>query len=254
MKILVTGNKGFIASNLIRCLQGAGGVNLLPVCRDTTTTQLYKYLDVADYIFHLAGEVRPGASAEDYINNNSLLTKLIIDHLIENRRTAPLLMVSSYYAVNPGPHLGIYGQTKRECELYLEQYQSTGARIIIYRLPHVFGEGAKPNHNSVITTWIYNMIHRLPIKVYDRTAMMTYCYVQDVVREFVNSLIHTKLNGYLEIPVTYVISLGDVVDYIEDIANGIERDNEFYSKLKVTYHYYQNQARESGTLPENDRN
>ena len=117
-------------------------------------------------------------------------------------------------------------------------------KCYIYKLPHVFGEGCKPNYNSVITTWIYNSIKNFDIVIHDRKIKMNYIYIWDIVDEFIALLTFTPDNLYLKPQLIYHTTLGDVLDYIEEFkvnANNASYaivDNEFKSKLYVTYQSY----------------
>ncbi len=239
--ILVTGAAGFIGSALVSKLHSDGN-NVLQFVRSSTSEELDDCLRKADFIFHLAGEVRPDSNAESFIESNTGLTDLIVSRLTELKLSTPVVFSSTVHAIHPK---NSYGETKRQSEELLEQYSlSANAPVTIYRLPHMFGEGCKPNYNSVITTWIYNLIHGLDIVVYDRDIEMTYCYVGDLVQDCVN-LISSKLTGcqFLEPSIVYPVSLGEVVDLLIRIHNETEEKkgeaDAFSKRVLSTYLSYQ---------------
>lgn len=241
--VLVTGSNGFIGKNLINELKKNSGINILEFQRHNTVEELKELLAQSDLVFHLAGEVRPTSSSEDFERSNVTLTKSIIDILAQKKRYIPILYASSIHAKLSKND---YGKTKRESEILIEDYLKKHAvRCTIYRLPHVFGEGCKPNYNSVISTWIYNSIMDLDINVFDRDIQMNYVYVQDIVKEFSHFIDNTMTNDlYMEPKTTYHTTLGDVVDYITEFKENIEKNDyqvsgdEFKEKLFKTYKYY----------------
>ena len=239
--ILVTGSAGFIGSALVSELQSAG-YKVLPFVRSSTPEDLDDYLKRADFIFHFAGEVRPDSSDERFVESNTGLTALIVNRLSELKLSTPVVFSSTVHAINPK---NLYGETKRQSEELLEEYSaSANAPVSIFRLPHMFGEGCKPNYNSVISTWIYNLIHDLEIVVYDREIAMTYCYVGDFVQDCIK-LLSSQLTGcqFLEPSLVFPVSLGKVVDLLNRIHNeGVEREegiDAFSERVLSTYLSYQ---------------
>ena len=149
LNILVTGSKGFIGKNLLKRLNSED-FNLLEFNRNDSLDKLEKLILQSDFIVHLAGEVRPNSSSDDFTNSNTLLTQNIIEILGKHQKNTPILMASTIHAKLLKNE---YGKTKREAELLIENYvNKTTTNCFIYRLPHVFGEECKPNYNSVIST------------------------------------------------------------------------------------------------------
>ncbi len=245
LNILVTGSKGFIGKNLLKKLDDKT-FNVLEFNRDDSLDTLEELINNSDFIIHLAGEVRPNSSSEDFKNSNTMLTKNIIDILEKDNKYIPILMASTIHAKLLKNE---YGKTKREAEILVENYaKQTDTNCFIYRLPHVFGEGCKPNYNSVISTWIYNSLHDLEINVFDRNIEMHYVYVQDIVDEFL-SVIEAKTSQemYMEPKKVYQTTLGEVVDMIAEFKQNIQNqdykpdESEFKQKLFNTYlDYYRN--------------
>ncbi|KLE04664.1 hypothetical protein AF78_07995 [Aliarcobacter butzleri L353] len=243
--ILVTGSKGFIGKNLLKKLE-IKNFNILEFNRNDSLKNLEDKIIKSDFIIHLAGEVRPNSSDDDFKNSNMLLTKNIVDILYKCDKKIPILMASTIHAKFLKNE---YGKTKREAEVLIEKYsKEKDINCTIYRLPHVFGEGCKPNYNSVISTWIYNSINNLDINCFDRTIEMHYVYVQDIVDEFI-SIIKNQISNeiYIEPKKVYETTLGEVVDLIDEFKHNFIRQDykangsEFKEKLYITYlNYYRN--------------
>ena len=240
--ILVTGSKGFIGKNLIAKLKKNGNTTIYEYTRKSTLEELESYIDKIDFIFHLAGEVRLKSDDRAFKESNTTLTKNIIDLLERKRHFVPIVMASSIHAKLQKNQ---YGITKREAELFIETYAKEYQVFAInYRLPHVFGEGCKPNYNSVISTWIYNIIHDKDVVVFDRDIKMEYAYVQDVVDEFIKYLNDTKNCSeiYAFPKITYHTTLGEVVDLLHTFKNGIAeeyKEDSFEKKLYKVYLDYE---------------
>lgn len=240
--ILVTGAKGFIGSNLIKRFQNLNNINIIEFNRNSSLKTLEEQIGSVDFIFHFAGEVKPKSSDNDFEQSNAILTKSIIEIIEKKGKKIPFLMTSSIHAEL---EKNAYGKTKREAEVYLEEYgKHNDTSIWIYRLPHVFGEGCKANYNSVISTWIYNSILNEEIVVFDRAIPMTYVYVQDFIDEALKHLVNDKSYGFCEVSAKHQTTLGEVVDYINEFHNKIDdksysiANNDFKQKLFNTYKDY----------------
>ena len=238
MKVLVTGDKGFIGKNLVDRLKSQD-IEVIGYDKENSYKELEEAIECVDFIFHLAGEVKPKCDDKTFEANNLGLTQVLVDLLERYKKNTPILMTSTIHAIAPK---NAYGATKRDAEKLLLKYsEKNNSLIYIYRLPHVFGEGCKPNYNSVLTTWIHNSLNDLEIVVYDRKIKMSYVYVQDVVQEFVERLNLEDSEVYYEISKVYPTTLGEVVDFIMEFkANNkiVNEKDEFRSKLLKTYNYY----------------
>lgn len=243
LNILVTGSKGFIGKNLLSALKNNKNINILEFDRTNTIEDLEKLISKCDFIFHLAGEVRPKSSDEEFMKSNIFLTKTILDILEKQNKIVPILLASS---IHSKLLLNEYGRTKRESELLIKGYsKEKEINCFIYRLHHVFGEGCKENYNSVISTWIYNSIKDLDIIVFDRNIEMHYVYIQDVINEFVSKLeIKDSKKTYFQVEPVFDTTLGEVVDFINEFKLNILNknykieDNDFKQKLFQTYEDY----------------
>ena len=242
LNLLVTGANGFIGTNLIKKLQKNKEVKVLTFTKAHSYKDLEQLIIASDFIFHLAGEVRPNSTKEDFENANVILTESIIKLLNKHNKKTPILLASTIHAKLLKNE---YGKTKRESEILVEEYANkNNIHSFIFRLPHVFGEGCKPNYNSVISTWIYNSLNDLEINVFDRSIGMHYVYVQDIVSEFISMLITESDAMYYEPQIIYETTLGEVVDFINEFKQHMNdtdysiHDNEFKQKLFNTYKDY----------------
>lgn len=241
LNVLITGANGFFGKATIGRLKREN-VNILTFTRKNNFQDLHDLVLRSDFIYHFAGEVRAGQSSIKYQRSNSELTQNILDILESNNKKTPILFTSS---IHSDKSVNSYGKTKKESEKMIEKYaKKNSTKCYIYKLPHVFGEGCRPNYNSVITTWIYNSIKNFDIVIHDREIKMNYIYIQDIVDEFIALLTITPDNLYLKPQLIYPTTLGDVLDYIEEFKANINNasyaimGNEFKSKLYVTYQSY----------------
>lgn len=242
--ILITGSHGFIGTHLKDELKQSTSIEIFEHTRSDTFENLAKHIEKIDFIYHLAGEVNPKSNQTSFVIGNIETTQNLIDVLEHKNLKIPILLASSIHAKNPKND---YGTTKQKSEeLILAYGNRNNIPVYIYRLPHLFGQNCKPNYNSVISTWIYNSINDLEIKVFDRNIIMHYSYVKDIVKEFSQCLDGKTIRqqGYLEPSMIYETSLGEVVDFLEEFKRNLENayytigDNEFKEKLFATYQYY----------------
>lgn len=253
MKILVTGAKGFIGRNLVAELNNIreGKVktyNLLPDLSvfeydlDTDPALLDKYCKEAGFVFHLAGVNRPKEQSE-FMEGNFGFTTVLLDTLKKHNNNCPVMLSSSIQAERDNP----YGHSKKAGEdLLLEYGRETGADVLIYRFPNVFGKWCRPNYNSAVATFCHNIARNLPIQVNDRNALMTLVYIDDVVKELISALEGNpyKVDKFCKISVEHQITLGEIVDLIylfKESRNNLQVpdfSNAFTKKLYSTYLSY----------------
>jgi len=164
-----------------------------------------------DFIFHLAGINRP-IDKNEFYKGNVELTKLIIDLLIKNNKKIPILFSSSAQVGNESD----YAKSKEEAENLIKQYSNEfKVDCFIYRLPNIFGKWAKPNYNSVIATWCYNIARDLEINIDDRNKILKLVYIGDVIHSFAEKLFRSSENSlYCEVNTTYEKSLGEIADLL----------------------------------------
>lgn len=225
MKILVTGAKGFIGKNLIAQLHNiqsgkarnygltsADDLTVFEYDIDSDPAELEIYCKNADFVFNLAGVNRPKDQTE-FMKGNFGFASTLLDTLKKYKNTCPVMISSSIQAALHNP----YGESKRAGEELMETYsQETGAKVLIYRFPNVFGKWCRPNYNSAIATFCNNIAHNMPIQVNDPNVVMNLVYIDDVVDELIAALQGKEhQNGeFCEVPVVHTITLGKIVELL----------------------------------------
>ena len=231
MKILITGCEGFIAKNLIEHLKRNENLKLYLYCKNDSLTILEAYIKEVDFIFHLAGVNRPD-NVEEFYSGNSDLTKKIVEILIAENKHIPILFSSSTQAILDND----YGKSKLKAEYILLSYsKQTKANISIYRLPNVFGKWSKPNYNSVVASWCYNITRSKDIEVNNPNTKLNLVYIDDVIESFINRLDKNDNEQYIEIDEVYTKTLKEIKELlyrfkenrktliIPNVASGFER-------------------------------
>lgn len=242
MKILITGSKGFIAKNLISELRNRGYEQLLLCNRDTTTEELEQYIKECDVLIHLAGVNRPSNEEEYYIENVGFTEKIV--NLLKNNHKKICILFSS--TIHTGRHK-CYEESKQQGEKILQEYaKESGSSLFIFRLPNVFGKWSKPNYNSVVATFCYNVSHGLEIKVNDPDVQMNLVYIDDVVNEVITCMVR-GIDGtieYVDISQSYQTTVGEVAQAITSFRQVRELleiphvGNPLIKKLYSTYLSY----------------
>ena len=258
MNILITGAKGFIGKNLIAQLnnikEGKAKEERIPSDLtvfaydvDSDPESLDEYCQKADFVFHLAGVNRPKEQAE-FMEGNFGFTSVLLDTLRKYGNTCPVMLASSIQAELDNP----YGVSKKAGEELLFRYaEETGAKVYVYRFPNVFGKWCRPNYNSAVATFCYNIAHDLPIQVSDPNVMMTLVYIDDVVDELISALAGNPMREgkYCKVPIEYKITLGEIVELTYSFRESRrnlqvpDMGDAFTKKLYATYLSY---------LPENN--
>ena len=212
MKILVTGAKGFIGKNLISELKNQKYTDILECNKDTDIYLLNQYCREANFVYHLAGVNRPVDEAE-FMEGNYEFTLILLNALKVHNNNCPIMMSSSIQAELNNP----YGMSKKAGEDLLFDYsKQTGAKVFIYRFPNVFGKWSRPNYNSVVATFCYNITHELPIIINNLSQAMELVYIDDVVVELINALQskENKSGLYCNVLVTYATTVGEISDLL----------------------------------------
>lgn len=212
MNILITGAKGFIGKNLIAELKNRGVNQIMEFTRDGDPALLENYTKQCNFVFHLAGVNRP-QNERDFIEGNYNFTSQLLELLKKNGNKAPIVTTSSIQAELNNP----YGKSKKAMEDLLFQYQEeTGVNVYVYRLPNVFGKWSKPNYNSVVATYCYNIARDLDIQIHNPTSELTLCYIDDILEEFLQALNGnpTVHGDYCIVPITHNILLGELASLI----------------------------------------
>ncbi len=247
MKILVTGAKGFVGRNLIAHLRNIGYSEIYEYDLDTEESKLQEYTADCEFVFHLAGVNRPN-NPDEYMEGNFGFTDQLLSALKRNHNTAPVMISSSIQAELSNP----YGESKKAGEDLMFDYgKETGAEVLVYRFPNIFGKWCRPNYNSAVATFCYNIAHNLPISVSDPSRLMHLVYIDDVINELVGALSgqsHIK-DGYAYVPCVHDVSLGRIPELLysfRDMRKTLsvpDFTDPFVKKLYSTYLSY---------LPEDD--
>ncbi len=240
MKILVTGSNGFVGKNLVASLENIRqnknrtrpALNIEEIyCFDVDTdaSLLDAYCQDADFVFNLAGVNRP-QNNEEFMSGNFGFADTLLKALKRHGNTCPVMISSSIQATCIGRYDTDYGRSKRAGEeLMLDYAKATGAEVLVYRFPNIFGKWARPNYNSAVVTFCYNTAHDLPITVSDRAVELELLYIDDLVEEMLDALegrshacefdgIRTRLcdgGRYRAVPTTHRVTLGEIADLLD---------------------------------------
>ena len=246
MKILVTGAKGFVGKNLCSQLKNirdgkAKWYNLPEPIEaiyeydiDSTPEQLDEWCKECDFVFNLAGVNRP-KDPEEFMKGNFGFATILLNTLKKYKNNCPVMISSSIQATLAGRFgSSEYGKSKKAGEELMFEYgKETGAKVLVYRFPNLFGKWCRPNYNSAIATFCNNIANDLPIQVNDRSVEMELLYIDDLVDEMIGAIsdnehrcefegvetIPTANGRYCFVPVTHKTTLGEIVDIIHECAD-----------------------------------
>ena len=214
-KVLVTGAAGFIGKNLVAALRRREDVSLSTITSDDDWPTLAEALLQADVIYHLAGINRP-KTEDEFTTGNAGLTLQITSHLEELGRKSTIVLPSSIQAELDNP----YGRSKKAAEESLIDYaRRTGASVAIYRLPNVFGKWSRPNYNTVVATFCYNIARDIDITISDPERELELVYIDDVVNTFLRHLDSENEPQRIRysVPRTFRITLGELANRIRTL-------------------------------------
>lgn len=271
MKILVTGAKGFAGKNLCAQLKNIRdgkdrtrpGLNVGEIYEydiDSRPDELDRYCRDCDFVFNLAGVNRPKEQSE-FMEGNFGFASTLLDTLKKNGNTCPVMLSSSQQASLTGRFGNSeYGRSKKAGEeLFLKYQEETGAKVLIYRFPNLFGKWCRPNYNSAVATFCNNIANDLPIQVNDPSVELELLYIDDLVDEMLDALegkehrcefdgldVVAKDDGrYCHCPVTHKVTLGGIVELLYKFAEQPKSlmipeipDGSFAKKLYSTYLSY----------------
>ena len=269
MNILITGAKGFVGRNLAENLKNirdgknrARSIEIGEIFEydlDTEPGLLAEYCRRADFVFHLAGVNRP-QNQEEFMQGNFGFTDTLLNTLRACGNTCPVMLSSSIQATLIGRYNGEYGRSKLAGEeLFFAYGEETGAEVLVYRFPNLFGKWCRPNYNSAVATFCYNIANNLPITINDRAVQLELLYIDDLVEEMLDALegkahrcefdgIDTVLKSggrYCAAPVTHKVTLGEIADLLEQFKaqpGTLQMPsipaNSFAKKLYSTYLSY----------------
>ena len=270
MNILITGAAGFVGKNLSEALKairdgkdrrfpGLSIGELYLYDLDSPESLLEEACEKADFVFNLAGVNRP-KNQEEFMQGNFGFASTLLDTLKKHGNTCPVMLSSSVQATLIGRYDNDYGRSKKAGEeLFFAYGQETGAKVLVYRFPNLFGKWCRPNYNSAVATFCHNYAHDLPITVNDPAVELELLYIDDLIDEMIAALrgeehrcefdgIDTVLNEngrYCAAPVTHKATLGEIVSLLDSFKAQPQTlmmpeipENSFAKKLYSTYLSY----------------
>lgn len=270
MKVLVTGAKGFVGKNLVCALNNLkdGKDRTRPNIKidevyeydiDSNISELDEYCKNADFVFNLAGVNRP-KDPEEFKKGNFGFASTLLGTLKKYGNKCPVMISSSIQATLIGRYDGEYGRSKRDGENLLFDYANeTGARVLVYRFPNLFGKWCRPNYNSAVATFCNNVANDLPITINDRSTELELLYIDDLVYEMFDALegkehrcefdgltaVENENGKFCFVPTTHRVTLGEISDLLEKFKNQPISllmpeipNNSFAKKLYSTYLSY----------------
>ena len=269
MNILVTGAKGFVGKNLCAALKnirdGKDRTRNIKIDEifeydiDTEKSLLDGFCENSDFVFNLAGVNRPKETAE-FMQGNFGFASELLEALKKHNNKCPVMLSSSIQATLIGRYDSDYGRSKKAGEdLFFKYSEETGAKVLVYRFPNLFGKWCRPNYNSAVATFCNNTANDLPITVNDRNTELELLYIDDLVAEMLDALennehhcefdgintVITESGKYCAVPTTHKVTLGEIVDLLEQFKNQPKTllmpeipNNSFAKKLYSTYLSY----------------
>ena len=269
MNVLVTGAKGFVGKNLCAALKNirdgkdrTRNIKIEEIFEydiDTAKVLLDGFCERADFVFNLAGVNRPKDAAE-FMQGNFGFASELLNTLKKHNNKCPVMLSSSIQATLIGRYDSDYGRSKKAGEeLFFKYSEETGAKVLVYRFPNLFGKWCRPNYNSAVATFCNNIANDLEITVNDRNTELELLYIDDLTAEMLDALEkkehHCEFDGidtvitengkYCAVPTTHNVTLGEIADLLEQFKNQPKTllmpeipNNSFAKKLYSTYLSY----------------
>lgn len=226
---------------------------------ENTAAELDEYCAQADFVFNLAGVNRP-KDPEEFKKGNFGFASLLLETLKKHGNKCPVMLSSSIQATLIGRYDGEYGRSKKAGEeLFFDYAKETGAKVLVYRFPNLFGKWCRPNYNSAVATFCYNTAHDLPITINDRATELELLYIDDLIFEMCDALegkehraefdgvksVLSESGKYCAAPITHRVTLGEIADLLETFGAQSKTlvvpempENSFAKKLYSTYLSY----------------
>ncbi len=243
MNILITGAAGFVGKNLTAALRNIRDGKdrthsslaideIFTYDIDSAPEELEQACERCDFVFNLAGVNRP-QNADEFMQGNFGFASTLLDTLKKYHNTCPVMLSSSVQATLIGRYDSGYGRSKKAGEeLFFAYGEETGAKVLVYRFPNLFGKWCRPNYNSAVATFCHNIANDLPITVSDRAVQLELLYIDDLVDEMLAALegrehrctfdgVDTVLcddGKYCAAPITHRVTLGEIVDLLDTFA------------------------------------
>lgn len=254
MKVLVTGAKGFVGKNLVAQLNNIkegkarcyGDLKIDAVYEydiDSTIEELDAFCKDCDFVFNLAGVNRP-QNQEEFMQGNFGFASTLLDTLKKHVNKCPVMISSSTQAALDNP----YGESKRAGEQLMFSYaEETGAKVLVYRFPNLFGKWCRPNYNSAVATFCNNIANDLPIQVNDPKVVLNLVYIDDLVDEMIAALKgeENRKEQFCEVPIVHSVALGEIVEMLYKFKEQPQSlivpeipNNSFIKKLYSTFLSY----------------
>ena len=270
MNILITGAKGFVGKNLTAALRNIKDNKdrthpnlkideLYLYDIDSSDEELDEACKNADFVFNIAGVNRP-QNPEEFMQGNFGFASKLLDTLKKYNNTCPVVLSSSIQATLIGRYDSDYGRSKKAGEdLFFDYAEETGAKVLVYRFPNLFGKWCRPNYNSAVATFCNNIANDLEITVNDPSVTLELLYIDDLVDEMMCALEgkehHCEFDGidtvlcdngkFCAAPITHKVTLGEIVSLLESFRNVPSTlvmpeipYNSFAKKLYSTYLSY----------------
>ena len=271
MNILIPGAAGFVGKNLtaaLQCIRDGKDRTHPGLCigelylydLDSPASLLEEACQKADFVYNLAGVNRP-QNQEEFMQGNFGFASTLLDTLKKYDNTCPVMLSSSIQATLIGRYAnGEYGKSKKAGEdLFFDYGQQTGAKVLVYRFPNLFGKWCRPNYNSAVATFCHNYAHDLPITVNDPSVQLELLYIDDLVDEMIAALegkehrcefegvdtVLTEDGRFCAAPVTHKVTLGEIVELLDAFKAQPQTllmpeipYNSFAKKLYSTYLSY----------------
>lgn len=211
MRVVVTGAGGFIGRNLCASLSLVEEVKVYPIYSSTKKLEITQMLKEADVVYHLAGVNRP-TDPEDFEIGNAQFTREILEEIAKGENIPTFVLSSTIQVVNDSE----YGRSKKVAEELVIDFASRGIiQAAIYRLPGVFGKWSKPNYNSVVSTFCYNIANGFPIEIREEDFKLSLIYVDDLVNLLLTHLtIKNHQSEFFDVAPLFEITLGELATTI----------------------------------------